>query len=164
MSRFGDGLRIIPGTAKAIAGFVYLVAASLTFFFAIPSDNHMRDWQLWQKLLFCGGIYLFVVAWILLIGYVYADAKRRGMRYVMWTWLAALIPDAIGVILYFILRDALPRPCHGCGTVVKAGYTFCPHCGAAMQPTCPQCGKGVEGTWSNCPHCGSGLPSQARAV
>jgi RNA polymerase subunit RPABC4/transcription elongation factor Spt4 len=164
MSRFGDGLRIIPETAKTIAALVYLVAASLTFFLLIPSDNHMREWHVWQKLLFSGGIYLFVVAWILLIGYVYADAKRRGMRYVMWTWLAALIPDAIGVILYFILRDALPRPCHGCGTVVKAGYTFCPHCGAAMQPTCPQCGRGVEGAWSNCPHCGSGLPSQARAV
>jgi hypothetical protein len=164
MSRFGDGLRIIPETAKTIAALVYLVAASLTFFLLIPSDNHMRYWHVWQKLLFSGGIYLFVVAWILLIGYVYADAKRRGMRYVMWTWLATLIPDGIGVLLYFLLRDALPRPCHGCGTVVKAGYTFCPHCGAAMQPTCPQCGRGVEGAWSNCPHCGAGLPSQARAV
>jgi hypothetical protein len=136
----------------------------VTFFLLIPGDNHMRDWQLWQKLLFCGGLYLLVVAWILLVGYVYADAKRRGMRYVMWTWLAALIPDGIGIILYFLLRDALPRPCPGCSTVVKAGYTFCPHCGAAMQPTCPQCGRGVEGTWSHCPHCGTGMPSQARAV
>jgi hypothetical protein len=163
MSRFSDGLRIIPGTAKTIAALVYVVAASLTFFLAIPNDRHMSEWHSWQKLLFCGGIYLFAVVWILLIGYVYADAKRRGMRYVLWTWLAALIPDAIGIILYFILRDALPRPCSGCSMVVKAGYTFCPHCGAAMQPTCPQCGRGVEGAWSHCPHCGSGLPSQARA-
>jgi RNA polymerase subunit RPABC4/transcription elongation factor Spt4 len=113
--------------------------------------------------LFSGGVFLVAAAWILLVGYVYADAKRRGMRYVMWTWLAALIPDGIGIILYFLLRDALPRPCPGCSTVVKAGYTFCPHCGAATQPTCPHCGRGVEGAWSHCPHCGSGLPSQVRA-
>ena len=163
MSRFGDGMRIIPGTAKTIALVAYLALANLAFFVMIPGDRHMREWAVWQRVLFSGGVFLVAAAWILLVGYVYADAKRRGMRYVMWTWLAALIPDGIGIILYFLLRDALPRPCPGCSTVVKAGYTFCPHCGAATQPTCPHCGRGVEGAWSQCPHCGSGLPSQVRA-
>jgi hypothetical protein len=162
MSRFGDGLRIIPRTAWTIAVVAYLALANLCFFVMIPTDRHMNEWAVWQKALFSGGIFLLLAAWILLVGYVYADAKRRGMRYVLWTWLAALIPDGIGIILYFILRDAMPRPCAGCSTVVKAGYTFCPHCGAPMQPTCPQCGRGVEGAWSHCPHCGSGLPSQVR--
>ena len=45
------------------------------------------------------------------MGFIYADAKRRRMRHVMWAWLA-LVPYFIGVILYFILRDPLPTPCH----------------------------------------------------
>ena len=163
MSRFGDGLRIIPRTARIIAAVVYLLLGSLVFFVATAQDPGMKNWPVWGRFLFSYGIFLIIVAWILLVGYVYADAKRRGMRYVMWTWLAALIPDGIGIILYFILRDTLPRPCASCSTVVKASYTFCPHCGAAMQPTCPQCGKGVEAGWTHCPHCGAGLPSQARS-
>ncbi|MGA7226575.1 MAG: PLDc N-terminal domain-containing protein, partial [Candidatus Acidiferrales bacterium] len=59
----------------------------------------------------CPGI--IVVVWILMIGYVYGDAKRRGMRHVMWTLLAIFIPDMIGVILYFILRDPLMNKCPG---------------------------------------------------
>jgi hypothetical protein len=162
MSRFGDGLRIIPRTARVIAAVIYLAMANLAFFVLIPTDPEMSRWPVAARLAFAYGIFLLIVAWILLVGYVHADAKRRGMRYVMWTWLAALVPNGIGIILYFLLRDPLPRPCPGCSTVVKAGYTFCPHCGATMQPTCPQCGKGVEAGWTHCPHCGAGLPSQVR--
>jgi hypothetical protein len=163
MSRFGDGLRIIPRTARVIAAVIYLAMADLAFFVLIPADPEMSRWPVAGRLAFAYGIFLLIVAWILLVGYVHADAKRRGMRYVMWTWLAALVPNGIGIILYFLLRDPLPRPCPGCSTVVRAGYTFCPHCGATMQPTCPQCGKGVEAGWTHCPHCGAGLPSQVRA-
>jgi len=162
MSRFGDGLRIIPRTARVIAAVIYLAMANLAFFVLIPTDPQMSRWPVAARLAFAYSIFLLIVAWILLVGYVHADAKRRGMRYVMWTWLAALVPNGIGIILYFLLRDPLPRPCPGCSTVVKAGYTFCPHCGATMQPTCPQCGKGVEAGWTHCPHCGAGLPSQLR--
>jgi hypothetical protein len=56
---------------------------------------------------------------VLLNGYVYADAKRRGMRYVMWTWPAILIPNAIGVILYFVLRDPLLVNCTQWGAQVQ---------------------------------------------
>jgi RNA polymerase subunit RPABC4/transcription elongation factor Spt4 len=101
---------------------------------------------------------------ILLVGYVYADSKRRGMRYVMWTWLAALVPDGIGIILYFVLRDPMPKACPQCSTAVPAKFMFCPHCGAAMQPTCSNCGRGVEPGWGNCPHCGTKLPLQTRGA
>ena len=33
----------------------------------------------------------------LLVGYVYGDAKRRGMRYIMWTLLAIFLSNGIGV-------------------------------------------------------------------
>jgi endonuclease III len=101
------------------------------------------------------------VAWVALIGYIYGDAKRRQMRYVMWTLLSIFIPNAIGMILYFILRDPLPKPCPGCGHVEKAKFPFCPHCGTLLQPTCQKCDKPVEPTWANCAYCGQQLPEPA---
>jgi RNA polymerase subunit RPABC4/transcription elongation factor Spt4 len=159
MSRFSEGLRIIPRTALFIAIVCYLTMTTVVMTVLIPEDNEMKYWPLAGKIAFTYGTFLIIVAWILLIGYVYADAKRRGMRYVLWTWLAALIPNGIGIILYFILRDSLPRPCPGCSTPVKSGFVFCPYCGTAMKPTCPNCGRAVEHGWSNCPECGSKLPA-----
>jgi hypothetical protein len=99
-----------------------------------------------------------LACYVLLIGYVNGDARRRGMRYVMWTLLAMFIPNAIGIILYFILRDPLMKPCPGCSLIVRPGFTFCPHCGTSLRPTCSNCGKAVEIGWANCPQCGTKLP------
>ena len=158
MSRFTKELRVIPAAAWIVGCLIYAASTTPLFFYAIPTDPQMGKWPRWGQALFVYGIFLLLVAFVALIGYVYGDAKRRQMRYVMWTLLAIFIPDAIGIILYFILRDPLPKPCAGCGNVVKAGFTFCPHCGTSLQPTCPHCGKGVELGWSNCPHCGQKLP------
>jgi hypothetical protein len=66
------------------------------------------------------GIPPFLLVFVLLIGYVNGDARRRGMRYVLWTLLAIFIPNAIGIILYFVLRDPLMRVCQQCGTAGAA--------------------------------------------
>ena len=42
---------------------------------------------------------------LLLIGYINRDAKRRGMSPTLWTIVAVLIPNGLGIILYFILRQ-----------------------------------------------------------
>lgn len=158
MSRFTQELKIIPRTAKVIAIVLYLGLATCIFLFALPSDPKMREWPIAGRFAFSYGIMSLVGMMVLLIGYVYGDAKRRGMRYQMWTWLAALIPDGIGIILYFILRDPLPSPCPKCSTMVKHGFAFCPDCGTPIRITCPQCGKAVEHGWRNCAYCGAGLP------
>src|SRR5215471_13912190 len=103
-------------------------------------------------------MFLFVVACVALIGYICGDAKRRQMRYVLWTLLAIVTPSAIGIILYFILRDPLPKPCSRCGHIEKAKFPFCPQCGILLHPACPKCGKALEPTWANCAFCGQQLP------
>jgi len=74
-------------------------------------------------------------------------------------WIMALVPYFVGVILYFILRDPLPTPCHRCGMEVPQAFAFCPGCGASIHPICSQCGKSLQPEWSNCPHCGTRLVS-----
>lgn len=159
MSRFTKELRVIPAAAWVVGWLLYFGVTSPMFFYVLPHDPQMGHWPRICQALFVYGLFLFLVAFVALIGYVYGDAKRRQMRYVMWTLLAIFIPDAIGIILYFILRDPLPKPCPGCGNLAKPGFAFCPRCGASVQPTCPNCGKGVDATWANCPHCGQRLPS-----
>ena len=120
MSRFTQELRVIPKAAWIVAGFVNLCFTLPLFLSVAPTDPVVGKWPRWGQALCLCAMFLFVVAWVALIGYVYGDAKRRQMRYVMWTLLAIFIPNAIGMILYFILRDPLPKPCPGCGHIEKA--------------------------------------------
>jgi hypothetical protein len=161
MSRFTKELRVIPKAAWIVAWFAYLCITVPLFFFVAPTDPEMGKLPLWVQALLIYGFLLILVAWVALIGYVYGDAKRRQMRYGMWTLLAIFIPNAIGIILYFILRDPLPKPCPGCGHLEKAKFPFCPQCGILLQSTCPKCDKPTEPTWANCAYCGQQLPEPA---
>ena len=77
---------------------------------------------------------VLLAGYTVLVGYVYGDARRRGMRHVLWTWLAILIPNGIGIILYFILRDPLLAYCTTCGGATQPGFVYCPRCGAGVAP------------------------------
>ena len=155
---FRKELRVISRTAWIIAGLFYVGMATLAWFL-VPTDHEMSQWPRNSQLAFIFLLPLFFFLIIPLYGYVYGDAKRRGMRYVMWTLLAIFVPDFIGVIIYFILRDPLPLDCPSCHNLVPSKFTFCPHCGNALRPHCPQCGKSVERAWTNCGYCGTKLPS-----
>lgn len=161
MSRFTKELRVIPTAAWIVGWIAYLCFTLPLFFFVVPTDPEIGKWPRWGQGLFVYGIFLLVLPLVGLIGYVYGDAKRRQMRYVMWTLLAIFIPDAIGIILYFFFRDPLPKSCPGCGHVEKAKFPFCPQCGTLLQPSCPKCNKPVEFTWVNCAYCGQQLPEAA---
>jgi RNA polymerase subunit RPABC4/transcription elongation factor Spt4 len=97
----------------------------------------------------------------LLIGYVYGDARRRGMRYVMWTLLAIFLTNGIGIILYFILREPLLAYCSRCGCGVQHGFAYCPRCGSAVLPACPACRRIVQPGWSHCAWCGANFTTPA---
>jgi hypothetical protein len=70
----------------------------------------------------------FIAIWILCLGYVYADARRRAMPAVLWTLLAALVPNLLGFLFYFALRRPLVSPCTRCGQPGETGR-FCSACG-----------------------------------
>ena len=69
-------------------------------------------------------------AWMLALGFVFADARRRGMRPVLWVLVAALFPHLLGFLLYFVLRPPLALACSQCGGFVAEGQRYCPRCGA----------------------------------
>lgn len=148
----------IPKPAWAIAAIAFLCGYFIMTYLAIPSDPQSVHWPQGGKLLLSVLAPLVAAEWVLLIAYIYGDSKRRLMRPWLWTLLAVFIPNAIGIILYFILRDPLPFYCSHCGGSVKNAFTFCPNCASPLRPTCPQCGRGLERAWVHCPHCGAATP------
>jgi double zinc ribbon protein len=109
---------------------------------------------------FVAAIAIPVAAILFLVGYVYRDAKRRGMSAGAWTFLViALMPAyfALGFIVYFIMREPLPFDCPQCGTKVGARFNYCPNCKYNLHPSCPQCKREVLDTDKFCSFCGQSL-------
>jgi hypothetical protein len=82
-----------------------------------------------------GGVVIGI--WILGLGYVHADARRRGMPPILWTLIAAFIPNLLGFLLYFALRQPIALPCPQCGRAMRAEQRFCSWCGYQGSSTLP---------------------------
>jgi hypothetical protein len=153
MNAFMQKLKMVPTPAWMVGILFTLIIVPLLVIFPFRSDPEMRLWPMAGKIAMAILPCILMITYSALVGFVYADAKRRRMRHVLWAWLA-LVPYFIGVILYFILRDPLPTPCPHCRTEVPQSFSYCPGCGASIHPVCSRCSKALQYEWTNCPHCG----------
>jgi RNA polymerase subunit RPABC4/transcription elongation factor Spt4 len=142
---------VIPFGGWVASGIVFLAC------FITLSLIFLGHGPMWLELLLTIVAPLLMAGYSLLIGYVYGDARRRGMRYVMWTLLAIFLANGIGIILYFILRDPLLAYCPRCGAGVQPSHTFCPRCGGGVQPACQSCHRIIQPGWTHCAWCGNQL-------
>ena len=98
-----------------------------------------------------------VASYVLLVGYVSRDAKRRNMPVGLWMLIVLLMTGGVGAVVYFLLRQPILSRCPHCSTEVAASYNFCPQCQFQMAPVCGQCFRGVEITDVYCKQCGHDL-------
>jgi RNA polymerase subunit RPABC4/transcription elongation factor Spt4 len=151
-------IKIVPTIAWVLAGIGFIAAQ--VFFNIALARHHPNIPHAWARPLLgllagvCAGLF------ILLIGYINRDAKRRGMSPTLWTIIALIIPNALGIILYFVLRLPLRNTCPQCRQPVQAGFSFCPHCSFKLNPSCPQCQRAIDMQASYCPYCGTSLRGQ----
>ncbi len=161
MTRFEQEWTLVPSVARWVAVLVALaMAALMASIFLLPLLVEGE----YKGLLFTFPLFLMTLigaaalaVYVLLIGYIYSDARRRRMSHVLWTLLAIFIPSGVGIVLYFILRDPVPVPCPDCGTPAPKGHAYCSCCGGAVRTACPQCHQPVEAGWRNCVRCGVSL-------
>ena len=148
---------VVPRLGVLISLLGALLAAAGWAFAAqgFPIALRLLTGAMWMLLFFGYG---------LLVSYVYGDARRRGMRHVLWTVIAAAVPNGLGIIAYFLLREPPLRPCASCGTGVKRGFAFCPRCGAAVAEACATCRRALEPGWTHCAHCGAPVSSASPAT
>src|SRR5208337_2665192 len=113
-------------------------------------DDSFRDQPVLASLALAGIITLVAFIFSVLLfmfGYVYRDAKRRGMHPALWTLLVLILSPAygvIGLIIYLLVREPLPFTCPQCAATVSARFNFCPNCKCNLHPACPHCQREVS--------------------
>jgi len=160
-TRFMDEIRIISPWAFLLVILGYL-AAIAALVIANLSRKSPFPLAAMVPMAIVGGT--FVGCYFLLIGYVNRDAGRRGMSRLAWTLLAILIPNALGIVLYFVLRKPRIAICPQCGASLEPGFGFCPGCRYRLNPVCLKCQRAVHAGDKFCPYCGSDLGAGANEV
>ena len=157
-NHFHDEFGIIPEWVVWLAGFGFLC---MVYGFLGFMPRHLPNPP--PLPLRCIGAFVggaAVAAYLLLIGYVNQDAKRRDMGQALWTFMVILIPNGIGFLAYFLLRKPILDGCPKCGERVEKGFHYCPKCGCEISPSCGHCGHAVSRDFVVCPYCGKALGAQ----
>ncbi|MFA6939878.1 MAG: zinc ribbon domain-containing protein [Clostridiaceae bacterium] len=103
-------------------------------------------------------IFFLIIALKILIGvYVYKDTLKYGLDPLLWTLIAVLIPNLIGLIIYLVVRSGRRERyiCPNCGKTVQKDFIKCPYCDTELSNKCPNCGKQLNADWETCPYCGA---------
>jgi cytochrome bd-type quinol oxidase subunit 1 len=150
-SIFSREIRIIPWWAYVLAVVVFVGAQVLLHFLGFRREHNPPPFPF--RVFFTVMMGCLVAFLALLIGYVNRDAKRRNMNSTLWTVLVIFIPNAIGFILYFLLRQPVLVQCPQCAERVNPNYNFCPKCKFHLRPTCPMCQRAIQPGDAYCPYC-----------
>ena len=132
-------LNVIPKPARTAAPLIAVCAVLIGFTVGIVQAHLGTPFAnmggyfpiLWIFAGVAGGLFIgcLCAVWVLGLGYVYGDARRRNMPAVPWVLVAALVPNLLGFLLYFVLRKPMARPCPHCGQSITPEQRFCSWCG-----------------------------------
>ena len=153
--QISDELRLIPMWSVALAVALFAAAQAVVHLYLtqhqhnLPPRGFLVFWSLaWGTV---------IAVYTLMVGYVTRDAKRRGMNVGLWTPLVIFMPGAIGLVLYFLLRQPLVTKCPQCSAGISPGINFCTLCRFQLVPICQQCRRAVRITDVYCGNCGEDL-------
>lgn len=155
-TRFTDEIRAISPWFFALAALGFVIPFVAVAFALMQKYGPLpMPVPLMIPVALLGAVVL--ACYVLLIGYINLDAGRRGMSRLAWTLLAIFVPNALGIVLYFVLRKPRTLNCPQCATPVESGFGFCPRCRCRLGAVCPNCQRGVNPADKFCPYCGSDL-------
>ena len=167
--RFREEFRIVPRWLKVLCAILYVIALAIAVFVVhVEPDSrpgNLHDNVELATLAIIGivtGVSFLFACFILMLGYVNKDAKRRGMNSTLWTLLVLVLSPGyvgIGFIIYFLIREPLPYNCPRCSNLVGPRFNFCPNCKCDLHPSCPNCKHEIAETDKFCPYCAQDLAS-----
>jgi hypothetical protein len=157
--QIGKEVRLVPWWAIGLAVALLVGIQVLMHVVMFPREPHPPPFVLRLFVGFMAGTVL--AFFVLLVGYVNRDAKRRGMNVALWTLLVIFVPNAIGFIIYFLLRQPLMTKCPQCGAMANPSFNYCSKCKYRLRPTCPQCKREVHADDKYCPYCARELAEPA---
>lgn len=153
-TRTGDeDLSLIPGWSIVLA---ILAFASAQYLFHGVLPHHKQE-MLPMRLIMGYSWGTLFASYMLLVGYVSRDVKRRNMSPGLWMLIVVGMPGGIGAVVYFLLRQPILSRCPHCTTEIAASFHFCPQCQFQVAPVCGRCFRGVQITDVYCIQCGHDL-------
>jgi hypothetical protein len=161
----GDSLKMLPLWSVILAAVVFL---AVVYVFNSAPPPHRRPGSLPMHIIFTYTTGTALASYVLLVGYVSRDVKRRNMPAALWMLIAVVMPAGLGAVVYFLLRQPIMTRCPNCTTELAASVHFCPQCQFQVAPVCGQCFRGVQITDVYCTQCGhdlaeDGAPARLRA-
>jgi hypothetical protein len=161
----GDSLKMLPLWSVILAAVVFL---AVVYVFNSAPPPHRRPGSLPMHIIFTYTTGTALASYVLLVGYVSRDVKRRNMPAALWMFIAVVMPAGLGAVVYFLLRQPIMTRCPNCTTELAASVHFCPQCQFQVAPVCGQCFRGVQITDVYCTQCGhdlaeDGAPARLRA-
>jgi hypothetical protein len=159
-----DDLSVIPAWSVVLAIAVF---AAVQYLFHVVMPHHKHE-LLPMRLLMGYSWGTAFASYVLLVGYVSRDVRRRNMSAGLWMLIVVLMPGGIGAVVYFLMRQPLLSRCPHCSTELPSSYHFCTQCQFQVSPVCGQCFHGVQITDVYCARCGhdlaqDGAPARLRA-
>ncbi len=154
-----EEIQLIPAWSVVLAGLLFLgIQAAMHLYLwsrshPIPPPIGFRIF--WSA--FSGSV---MAAYTMMVGYVTRDARRRNMNVSVWTLIVVFMPGAIGLVVYFLLRQPSRMHCPRCSEQLQSSFNFCPRCKFQLAPVCEACHHTVSITDTFCYNCGHGLASQ----
>jgi hypothetical protein len=143
-------LEMIPRWSMVLAVIVF-IAVQYLFHHVLP---HSKQNQLPMRILMGYSWGTAIASYVLLIGYVSRDVKRRAMSAKLWMLLVLVMPGGIGAVVYFLLRQPILSRCPNCSTQIDATCNFCPQCQFQTAPVCGRCFRDIRITDVYCKQCG----------
>jgi hypothetical protein len=128
-------LNIVPKTVQLWASVLVGCTLLIGLVVAYETADHgavLRTVSAYGSAALVLGIGLAI--WLLCLGFVFADARRRDMRAVLWVLVAGLFPHLLGFLLYFVMRQPIATTCTHCGMTISNHQRFCSWCGTSLVP------------------------------
>jgi hypothetical protein len=128
-------LNVVPKAVQVWAVAIVAVAVLIGLAvgcFAVANGAVLRTMFVHAAAALTVGIVIAI--WLLCLGFVFADARRRDMRAAGWTLVAMLMPNLLGFLLYFVMRRPLAAPCVSCNRAIPVDQPFCSWCGTSRAP------------------------------
>jgi RNA polymerase subunit RPABC4/transcription elongation factor Spt4 len=150
-----EEVKVLPWWAIGLAVLIFAGIQVLMHVVLFPREPNAPPIALRIVIGFLAGAGL--AFFVLLVGYVNRDARRRGMNVALWTVLVIFVPYAIGLIIYFLMRHPLRMACPKCGAMADSAFNFCPRCKFNLHPACPECHRAVQVGDLFCPFCAKEL-------
>ena len=113
----GDSLKLLPLWSIILAILIFV--GSQWFFDSAP-PSHRRPGSLPMHLIMGYMTSAALASYVLLVGYVSRDVKRRHMSAALWMLLVVVMPGGIGAVVYFLLRQPVLLRCPSCNTELAA--------------------------------------------